>query len=164
VTPNERLSLTQNRLCQSPRITRARRDRFQAVKPVKQFIGKMHSIRRCTYVHRIERFPIISLYKICGFLWLSKLNDSNRTIGHAVTERNTTGRSPYGPRNIIMKNTDRTKRRWAIPSAAGATNARKSEGVIHAGTARTPRVIPSSEVSLSACPEGLEADLSLSGR
>jgi len=30
-----------------------------------------------------------------------------------------------------------------MPSTAGATNARKSEGVIHDGTARTPSITPS---------------------
>lgn len=32
--------------------------------------------------------------------------------------------------------------RWAIPSAAGAVKARKSDGVIHDGTARTAKTSP----------------------
>ena len=34
-----------------------------------------------------------------------------------------------------------------MPSTTGATNARKSEGVIHDGTARTPNITPSESVS-----------------
>lgn len=34
-------------------------------------------------------------------------------------------------------------RKWDIPSAAGATNVKKSEGVIQDGTARTPSMTPS---------------------
>ena len=36
--------------------------------------------------------------------------------------------------------------RWAIPSAAGATNDKKSDGVIQAGTARTPSITHSDPV------------------
>jgi len=43
---------------------------------------------------------------------------------------------------------------WDIPSEAGATNERKSEGVIHEGTANTPTITPSH----SALLEIVEAD------
>lgn len=46
--------------------------------------------------------------------------------------------------------TYRIMRRWPMPSTTGATNARKSEGVIRDGTARTPNITPSeSESKLS---------------
>ena len=41
------------------------------------------------------------------------------------------------------KATYRIMRRWPIPSTAGATNAKKSDGVIQDGTAKTPSMIPS---------------------
>jgi hypothetical protein len=44
--------------------------------------------------------------------------------------------------------THRMIRMWDIPSEAGATKERKSEGVIHGGTASTPSITPSQSASL----------------
>jgi len=41
----------------------------------------------------------------------------------------------------------RIMRRWPMLSTAGATKERKSEGVIHGGTASTPSIIPSESSS-----------------
>lgn len=42
-------------------------------------------------------------------------------------------------------------RKWVMPSAAGATKARKSDGVIHDGTASTPIMTPAESSMLSSC-------------
>lgn len=47
---------------------------------------------------------------------------------------------------------NRIMRRWVMPSAAGATKDRKSDGVIHEGTARTPNMIPSESLMTSGTP------------
>lgn len=56
------------------------------------------------------------------------------------------------------RRTNRIILRWAIPSAAGATKARKSDGVIQDGTARTPIVTSSVFVEGTAGAESAEVD------
>ena len=47
-----------------------------------------------------------------------------------------------------FNDTHRMMRICDIPSEAGATNERKSEGVIHGGTANTPTITPSQSALL----------------
>lgn len=72
----------------------------------------------------------------------------------------------YEPNNRLCT-THRIIRRCAMLSAAGARNPRKSDGVIHDGTARTPNIGPSESsctledveaVDLSSSGEGLVAE------
>ena len=56
----------------------------------------------------------------------------------------------------------RIMRRCSIDSAAGATKARKSEGVIHDGTARTASMTPSVESGVSSTISGMDVDVDAS--
>lgn len=50
-------------------------------------------------------------------------------------------------------------RKWVMDSAAGATKARKSEGVIHDGTARTASMMPSVVSWVSSTTSGMAVDV-----
>lgn len=53
-------------------------------------------------------------------------------------------------------------RKWVMDSEAGATKARKSEGVIHDGTARTASMMPSVVSWVSSTTSGMAVDVDAS--
>lgn len=91
------------------------------------------------HLHRIESLPIVHFRELGGEGGCPEFKQDDRAIRRRVPDTR--------HKNLISKKADdndshRIIRSSEMPSLAGETKAKKSDGVIQAGTARTARINP----------------------
>ncbi len=108
-------------------------------------------------LHGIELLAIVCLYKLGGVGCIAEFHDDYRPVRCGIpgdlTFKNMIAHAVKGCEAYLII------RKCAMPSAAGATKAKKSEGVINDGTASTASVTSSDSTFVcDSCPSSDCAD------